>query len=228
MAVLVLGSCGGGDDAGDNGRLADAEKFRVTLVNVTGQHHLSISDYVAIRDEVCGGSFEPIGLMAVGDQYGLTRTALDESVANALWTSGKDACPDAFADGDDFLPFPSTGGSPKPLDAPAIDVATLDTSILEEPTWQVNNGQLQLIAESTLTTANTVEHFRTGLGDEWQVLEVVGPFGGSMDMWSLDISDGSASGVINIYDRMGPSTLTDAPSAVIVQIVLVDVDYPLE
>ncbi len=90
------------------------------------------------------------------------------------------------------------------------------------------SAQQQLIAESSSSVADTVEHFRTGLGGDWRILDAVGPFGGSMQMLSLDLSDGTQSGDINVYERPGRCGADGVAAAVIVQIAIVGVNHLLE
>lgn len=226
VAMVILGACADDVALDDGERLAHAERFRIDLVGVTGQHHLSISDYATIRDEVCtvDASTEFPGISA---RWGLDPSGLDADVSNELWTTAKAVCPEVLGD-EDSPPFVAPNGRRTSVGLPVVDVALLDVSILGESAWETTLGQQQLIAESNLSVADTVEHFRTGLGGDWQILEAIGPFGGSMQMWSLDLSDGTQSGVINVYERTGTEGADGVASAVIVQIALVGVNYPLE
>jgi len=228
--TVFVAACGGDGGGPDQQRLAEAEQFRIDLVSVSGRQHLSITDYLAIRDEACGGAVnDSDALVEIGERWGLALDGSGQDVANMVWTSARNVCPEVF-DEQDFtrgLPFSTTGGATGYGDSADINVSFLDLSVLlDEAVWSTDNGQAQLIGHSMLTAEQTVEHFRENLGESWRALHVVGPFGDSPRMWSLDLTDGTRSGAINVYDRVEPSTPPGAPPAVVVHIALVDEVYP--
>ncbi len=220
MAVaLVASSCGSSNDTVPTQEdLDEAHSFRIDLLNQTYREHLSLSDYIEIRDSACDGAVNDADeLLALVETWGLGTYSSDNAAAKAVWLAARQVCPDEFdADNLESGPFflPNAGGSApptlEPIDGlPAGFPEFVDLRVLDD--WSslwAPDEQLSIFAGTSLSEGDAVDHFSDDYLDGWTVNEVLGPIvdTGGLSNWSIDIDGFDWSGVVNVQSMAGDAT----------------------
>lgn len=175
-AVLVASSCGSSEvTTATPEDLGEADSFRTDLLNQTGREHLSLSDYIEIRDSACGGAVNDADeLLALVETWGLGAYSSDKAAANSVWLAARQVCPDEF-DADNlesgpFFSFGAGGVDPPVMESidglPAEFPEFVDLSVLDESASLWAPGEkLSIYANTSLTDGEVVDHFRDGFPD---------------------------------------------------------------